>query len=117
MKPLKGYMLPFITAALMTGTMGFIPSSALTVISAEADSGYTYQVSSDGQSVEITKYTGSAWELTIPAELDGKPVTAIGNYAFSRNGILNSVTIPDSVKRIGNCAFTRCSRLTYVSIP
>ena len=78
---------------------------------------YTYQVSSDSQSVEITKYTGSAWELTIPAELDGKPVTAIGNDAFSGNGILNSVTIPDSVERIGNCAFNRCSRLTYVSIP
>lgn len=116
MKAFKQCVLPFVTAALLTGIMGIVPSSALAVLSADTDSDYTYTLCSDGESIELTKYTGSEWELTIPAELDGKPVTSIGAYAFAENAVLMSVTIPDSVKRIGNSAFNKCTRLTCVTL-
>ena len=43
--------------------------------------------------------------LVIPNEYNGKLVTSIGNAAFYDCGSLTSVTIPDSVTRIGHWAF------------
>ncbi|QMS85312.1 leucine-rich repeat protein [Candidatus Xianfuyuplasma coldseepsis] len=48
----------------------------------------------------IVGYTGTATTLTIPAEIEGVPVTAIGYSAFEGNRTLTSVTIPDSVHEI-----------------
>lgn len=47
-------------------------------------------------------------ELVIPAKHEGKPVTKIGDYAFDREP-LKSVVIPDSVTEIGKGAFSYCS--------
>ena len=44
-------------------------------------------------------------------------VRRIGNSAFSRCSSLSSVVIPDSVTSIGSFAFTGCSSLTSVTIP
>ena len=77
---------------------------------------YTY-VLLDGGTAEIIKYNGNAETLEIPAELDGKRVTRIGNDAFAWCGSLTSVAIPDSVTRIGDSAFALCSILTSVTIP
>ncbi|MBE6425019.1 MAG: hypothetical protein E7029_03325 [Planctomycetaceae bacterium] len=73
---------------------------------------WKFEYTIDGDSVTITKYTGSASSVTIP---DG--VTSIGNKAFSKCGSLTSVTIPDSVTSIGNGAFSSCKSLTSVTIP
>ena len=56
-------------------------------------------------------------DLVIPAEIEGLPVTHIGNYAFENCSGLTSVTIPDSVTSIGNSAFDHCRGLTSISIP
>ena len=77
---------------------------------------YEYALLDDG-TIEITKYNGSADHLAIPATLDGKTVTAIGDYTFARCSSLTSVSIPDSVTSIGDYAFCSCSSLTFVSIP
>ena len=53
---------------------------------------FTYEI--NGESVTITGYTGSEGNVTIPSEIDGKPVTAIGERAFSHNYTLTSVAIP-----------------------
>lgn len=54
--------------------------------------------------------------VTIPDNFDGVPVTAIADYAFQYKSIGN-VTIPSSVKKIGNYAFYDCEHLTSVTIP
>ena len=74
-----------------------------------------YQVYEDH--VEITKYTGNAEEIVIPAEIEGLPVTAIGNAAFFNRLQLTSVSLPESITSIGSRAFQGCSYLTSIAIP
>ena len=52
-------------------------------------------------------------ELTVPATIEGKPVTSIGERAFFNFTFLTSITIPDSVTSIGD-SFSLCSYLTAV---
>ena len=77
---------------------------------------YEYILLEDG-TAEITDYRGRTEELTIPAELDGYRVTAIGDNAFYGCRYLTSVSIPDSVTSIGDLAFCDCYSLTSISIP
>ena len=77
---------------------------------------YEYALLDDG-TIEITKYNGSADHLAIPATLDGKTVTAIGDCAFARCSSLTSVSIPDSVTSFGDGAFFACDSLTSITIP
>jgi len=75
-----------------------------------------YEIS--GDSVTITGCDRDAsGALIIPAAIEGKPVTSIGNVAF--NGCINltSITIPDSVTSIGKRAFSDCYSLTSITIP
>ena len=67
--------------------------------------------------ITFTGYTGTNSSVVIPITTNGYPVTAIGG-AFSQNSptTLKSVTIPDSVKIIGDGAFNDCFNLTNVSM-
>ena len=76
---------------------------------------YEYALLDDG-TVEITKYNGSADRLAIPAKLDGKTVTSIGDEAFYWCSSLTSVSIPDSVEQIGTNLFVGCSKLKTISV-
>ena len=84
---------------------------------ANAENGFEYAVNEDGESVTLTKYSGSDTEVIIPSELGGKPVTEIGIFAFALCDSLTEVTIPEGVTSIGNAAFSGCSSLTEVTIP
>ena len=55
-------------------------------------------------------------ELVIPDNIEGSPVTSIGEWAFNRSR-LTSITIPDSVTSIEDYAFSACTRLTSITIP
>lgn len=71
----------------------------------------------DAQTGTITSSDKTVTEADIPAEIYGVPVTAIGEYAFTRRYELNRVTIPDSVTSIGDRAFQECGKLTEIVIP
>ena len=87
-----------------------------TQVRAETTSGdFTYELIDEGM-VEITDYSGSATNLTIPETLDGNTVLSIGDYAFNFQDQLTQVTIPDTVMYIGESAFSDCG-LTSVTIP
>ena len=88
---------------------------AANVALAEPEGDYSYKI--ENGEATITKYTGKATELTIPATLGGYPVTAVGNSAFYGCYRLTTVTIPDSVTSIGSSAFYGCTRLTTIVIP
>lgn len=66
--------------------------------------------------VIVTRYNGTAADVTIPSRYKGKPVTMIDHAAFF-NSVVTSVTIPDSVTSIDDNAFGFCSQLTNISIP
>ena len=89
------------------GYAGAYPKKSLEIqfdVSYTQNIDYEYSVLDDG-TVEITKYTGSEGKVAVPDEIDSKSVTKIGSGAFSRCAKLESITIPDSVSKIGNKAF------------
>ena len=67
--------------------------------------------------VVITRAQDAKGDLAIPSEINGIPVTGIGEKAFKGCGGLTGVTIPDSVASIRYGAFYGCSGLTSVIIP
>ena len=85
-------------------------------IQEEPSRNFAYDILADG-TVTITGYTGSASKLQIPAELDGHPVTGIGDAAFVDCDSLTQVIIPEGVTSIGFFAFERCDSLQQVTIP
>ena len=67
--------------------------------------------------VKITGYIGEQASIAIPSQINGLPVTRIGDSAFLGCSSLTSVKIPDSVTNIGDFAFKDCINLANVTIP
>lgn len=79
-------------------------------------SDYTYTITKNN-TVTITGYTGSDTALTVPAKLDGSPVTEIAADAFAEQTNLTSVTLPDGLKKIADDAFFNCTSLKTITLP
>lgn len=100
---------------------------------------FAYSENDDG-TVTITGGNIVTPKLEIPAELEGKKVSAIGMNAFTGNNVitdlvipegvttlywysfntcrnLETVTLPDSLEFIDGWAFERCSRLKTINVP
>ena len=69
-----------------------------------------FEINSNGH---ITGYYGGSSVVIIPAQIQGKTVTGIGNDCFKGSSI-TSVQIPETVKSIGNAAFQGCVKLRNV---
>ena len=74
----------------------------------------TYKKYSDH--IEISNCKSSVYNVIIPDEIEGLPVTVIGQKAFY-NCLLSSITIPENVIKIDNCAFYYCPLLCDIKIP
>jgi len=74
---------------------------------------FLYKV--NGNSILITGFVKLNVGVQIPAQIQGLPVTEIGEKAFHEKGI-TSVTIPSSVTSIGEWAFYK-NALTAITIP
>ena len=75
----------------------------------------TYTLESDR--AVITKCDENAEEVVIPSEIEGKPVTEIGESAFQACESLTRVTIPDTVQTLGKYVFWGCTKLQDVTLP
>lgn len=75
---------------------------------------FTYDETEGG--LRITGISGTAETITIPAEIDGKPVTEIADRAFEDSRVRN-VTVSEGVRTIGWFAFYGCSSLASVTLP
>ncbi len=79
--------------------------------------GLIFNLIQDGTAYEVSGYTGNQPNVTIPSTYNSKPVTRIGDSAFSGCSILLSIALPDSITEIGEFAFFRCYYLTGIVIP
>ncbi|MGM9608679.1 MAG: leucine-rich repeat protein, partial [Eubacteriales bacterium] len=75
--------------------------------------GLTLVLQDDGYAVTGTMENLATYD--IPSMYHGRPVVAIGSFAFKERPI-ESITIPNSVKTIGGGAFSGCAKLTSVTI-
>lgn len=77
--------------------------------------GLTYTVA-NGE-ITITGYEGVNGDVTIPSEIDGVPVVAIGDSAFRGNKAIENVTISEGITRIDDLAFSGCENLKSITLP
>ena len=80
------------------------------------ESGFVCLENADG-TLTLTGYTGTESILDVPAQLNGKQVSAIGESCFAGMICLKSVHIPEGVTQIGDYAFECCSALQKVYFP
>lgn len=111
----------FLTAGMLALSVSPAAISAVPEIcaaAAENTSTYgelKYTLTSDR--AIITSCEKSAVSVTIPEEIEGKPVLQIAENAFYSRTELTDVTIPDTVRALGSRAFYGCSKLNHVQLP
>ena len=64
---------------------------------------------------QVVGYTGTAENITIPAEFNGKPVTAIGERAFY-GAAIKAIDLGNTVTTVKAQAFWNCDNLTSFTI-
>ena len=80
--------------------------------------GFAYETNEEGD-YTITGYrleTTSESTLSIPATINDRPVTAIGDGAF-KAVLARSIAIPEGIVTIGKTAFYDCDNLVGLKLP
>lgn len=85
--------------------------------SLESTSVESFRYVKENGGVTIVAYLGASKEVVLPTHIDGLPVRAVFDRAFSGNASVTSITIPEGVKSIGWFAFSGCAALRSVSLP
>ncbi len=83
---------------------------------------FTFEVYDESEASVIRIDKNAKGETTVPAKVDGVPVTEIhtaGAYEFVPDGCPNvtKITLPDSITEINYCAFSGFTKLEEISIP
>lgn len=79
--------------------------AALMCVSAGALTSGDWEYSLQGNEAQITGYNGPGGDVVVPATLGGAPVTKIGQKSMRMNDSIRSVTLPSTIKVIGDEAF------------
>lgn len=70
-----------------------------------------------GKGIRITAYNGFDCDsIIIPSEINGLPVTSVGEKAFI-NAKFSEILLPDSIVAILKSAFMGCENLIHISFP
>lgn len=84
-------------------TSVFVACTAVQAENKYQDGDYTYTV--EFGKATLVKYTGNSLDIIVPSVLGGKPLVEIENGAFYNNNYINSVVLPDTVKKNGAGCF------------
>jgi len=118
-KPKKGSRwIPLLLLILMSaaGIIGFFATAGKnTPIRAQGSTPWFY-VQNGVLYFEESRYDGSA-ELTVPSEIAGQTVYALGENCFADCTALTTVNLPDTLASIGDNAFSGCTSLRGIAIP
>ncbi len=106
-----------ITATDGSHTESFTVTVGNPDVGTEIPEGLYYTVDTEAGEVTITGYKGDLTELTIPAEIQGLPVTTIGNWAFTANSSVTHLVLPDTVTTLSSFAFFDCQNLQSIVLP
>lgn len=77
---------------------------------------FVYQIDGILEQVTVVKYKGAEADVVIPAEIEGYPVTKISSGIFDENNGIQSLTISENVREIGENAFRNLDSLEKVTI-
>lgn len=118
---MKKIMASVLAAAMIMGAgTATTFTGADTVITANAATEGTYEYlkyTAYDTYVAITGFDGTVTEVEIPAEIDGLPVTVIGERAFENATSLESVVVPENVTTLSSKCFNKCTSLKSISLP
>lgn len=76
---------------------------------------FEYHIEND--EVTITGTDSGGDYLIVPEEIEGRPVTSVGERAFYGQKQFAKITLPDTVRTIAAYAFAECRSLEYVKMP
>lgn len=94
---------------------GVVNTAAVFSAAETTDDGkYEYYISEGNAIITEYKKKADTSAVTVPSKIDNYPVTEIEDVCFSQCSV-SSVTIPNSVVRVGDIAFEKCSKLTTVN--
>lgn len=82
---------------------------------------YTYTATDGNATITAVSFASSVpstgVEVTIPSELDGNKVTALGAECFKEISNLSVVVVPEGVTSVGDRCFLNSPNLTTVTLP
>ena len=76
--------------------------------------GLQYTLINNNTEYEVSGYEGTATEIVIPSEYNGKPVTSIGDSAFINRESLIKISLSNNITNIGSYTFFGCTKLKSV---
>ena len=97
-------------------TLFFIFTLSLAQLQAASLDGLTWESSEGVITITDCDPTASG-ALDIPSQIEGNPVSIIGNYAFYLRANLTSINLPDTITRIGAGAFDGCVAAEGIEVP
>lgn len=79
---------------------------------------YLYTVVSSGAGVRLDRYFGpEAQTIVLPKEIEGVPVTRIGEKCFEDHDYMQEVVLPDTITALEYRCFYGCRQLKTINIP
>ncbi|GMO28192.1 MAG: hypothetical protein Ta2B_08860 [Termitinemataceae bacterium] len=78
---------------------------------------FKYDLNETKDGVVILQYVGTRGDVVVPAEIDGFPVVSIAEEAFKDCKNIVVVTLPDTLRFIGDSSFSNCQSLVSIDIP